>query len=175
MTKKKARKRIVRERAAKTGESYTSALRQLRTSKERTMTSPTTTTTTSTTCALCNDGDSSDFVVAGLTFCRDCHDRLTAAAYSQVDVEVGRTRRPLAYFISALVIVPDDETSWVVHLHTFQPGLVVGQKGETANRIRQALVTVTGHDRLRLNIVPHEVFGCHTESAEAEGASSTKA
>jgi ribosomal protein S3 len=60
----------------------------------------------------------------------------------------------------ALVFAPDGD-SWVVHLHTFQPGVVVGRQGVTASKIRQSLLEVkNGDDRLRLNIVPHEFFGC---------------
>lgn len=68
-------------------------------------------------------------------------------------------RRPLEYFVSALIYVPEG-VSWVVHLHTLQPGVVIGRQGATADKIRKSLVEVTGDDRLRLNIVGHEVFGC---------------
>ena len=131
------------------------------------MTTDTTSTpsTTQTRCALCGTGDATtDFVVAGLTFCGACHDRLTAAVLRHVEDDVARTRRPPSYFVSALVFVPGDG-SWVVHLHTLQPGLVVGKRGETADRIRRSLVEVTGDEGLRLNVVPHEVFGCQPASA----------
>ena len=159
MTKNKARKRLVRTRAERTGESYTTALRQLRTRKENAVSTPT--EPRPTLCALCAAEERPDesFVVAGLVFCPTCHDRLHAAVRSHLEPEAARTRRPLEYFVSALVFAPDQD-GWVVHLHTLQPGLVVGQKGATATRIRQSLTAVKGDDRLRLNIVPHEVFGC---------------
>lgn len=162
MTKNKARKRLVRQRTSKTGESYTSALRQLLANKEKSVTSTTQNSTISL-CALCGiEGeDPANFVVAGLTFCQPCHERLTAAVRTHLEPEVSRRRRPLDYFVSALVFVADGD-SWVVHLHTFQPGAVVGQQGTRAAEIRQSLLAVKGDDGsgLRLNIVPHELFGC---------------
>lgn len=161
MTKNKARKRLVRQRTSKTGESYTSALRQLLANKERSVTSPTQNSTNL--CALCGiEGDDpAIFVDAGLTFCQPCHERLTSAVRTHLEPEASRTRRPLDYFMAALVFAPDGD-SWVVHLHTFQPGAVIGERGATADKIRQSLLAVNGdgESRLRLNIVPHEVFGC---------------
>ena len=160
MTKNKARKRLVRQRTARTGESYTAGLRQLLISKEKSVAS--TTETRKDNCALCavEDDGSTAFVVAGLTFCRECHDRLTSAVSTHLEPEATRTRRPLDYFLSALVFAPDGD-SWVVHLHTLQPGLVIGKQGATASKIRESLLAVkNGDDQLRLNIVSHEAFGC---------------
>ena len=78
-------------------------------------------------------------------------------------------RRPFDYFVSALVFVPEPDGWWVAHLHSFQPGAVIGRRGELADRIRQSLVDVKGDDRLRLNIAAHEVFGCPARPDPAPG------
>jgi hypothetical protein len=159
VTKNKARKKLVRQRTERTGESYTSALRQLLANKEKSVT--TTTKNPTALCARCRteDDGSTNFVVAGLTFCQTCHDDITTAVQANLESEATRTRRPLDYFMSALVVVPDGE-GWVVHLHTLQPGSVIGREGATAERIREALIAVKGDDKLRLNVISHEVFGC---------------
>jgi hypothetical protein len=160
MTRNKGRKRLVRQRTAKTGESYTAALRQLRATKEKSMSTTTDQPTRMTRCAVCKteDDGTTPFVVAGATFCSDCHARLTTAVRLPLEPEAARTRRPMDFLVSCLVFVPDGD-HLVVHLHTLQPGLVIGARGETADRIRSALVDVTGDAGLRLNIVPNDPFG----------------
>ena len=157
MTKNRARKKLVRQRAAKTGESYTSALRQLLVSKENTVT----TADPQTTCALCAivDDGTIPFVIAGLPFCQPCHERIRSAVRSHLEPEASRVRRPLDWFASSIVIEPERDGWWAVHLHTLQPGLVIGRKGVTADLIRRSLVEVRGDERVRLNVLPHEPFG----------------
>ena len=159
MTRNKARKRLVRQRSDKTGESYTAALRQLLANKEKSVS--TIPMDRSELCALCrtDDDGTTNFVTVGLTFCISCHERLATAVRNHLEPEAARMRRPLDFFLSALVVVPDGD-AWVVHLHTLQPGHVIGRRGETADAIRASLVEITQQDRLRLNIVPHEPFGC---------------
>ena len=166
MTKNKARKRLVRQRSDKTGESYTAALRQLLANKEKSV-STTTPTNRTDLCALCRakDDGSTNFVAAGLTFCVSCHEQLATAVRRHLEPEAARLRRPLDFFLSTLVVVPDGN-AWVVHLHTLQPGLVIGHRGETADAIRASLIELTQQDGLRLNIVAHEPFGCSRPSPE---------
>ena len=110
MTKNRARKKLVRQRAAKTGESYTSALRQLLVSKENTVTTP----DPHTTCALCAVADDGTipFVVAGLLFCEPCHERIRSAVRSHLEPEAARARRPLDWFASSIVVAPEREGWW---------------------------------------------------------------
>jgi hypothetical protein len=160
MTRSKGRKRLVRQRTAKTGESYTAALRQLRATKERSVSTTTEQPRRTANCAVCQaeDDGTASFIVAGATFCEACHVRLTAAVRTPLEPEIARTRRPIDFFVSSLVFVPDGD-HLVVHLHTLQPGLVIGAQGQAADRIRSALVGITGDAGLRLNIVPHDPLG----------------
>lgn len=166
MTTNRARKRLVRQRMKKTGESYASALRQLLANKEKSV-SETNPQSRTTTCARCRaaDDSSTNFVEAGLAFCSPCYAELSAAVRVELEADATRMRRPIDYFVSALVVVPDGE-GWVVHLHTLQSGMVIGREGATADKIRRSLIAFKGDDRVRLNIVPHEVFGCPRPTAE---------
>ena len=164
MTKHKARKRLVRPRAATTGESYTAALRQLLASKESAVTTENTPVSC---CALCaaRAGPATSFVFAGVTLCVECHERLRSAVRTHLEPEAARAGRPLEYFLTALAFARHDD-AWVVHLHTFQPGLVIGRQGVTASNIRTALVEVTGDNRLRLNIAQHDFNGSCTRTSD---------
>lgn len=158
MTKNKARKRLVRQRTAKTGESYTTALRHLLASKG---TPVDTETTPISSCALCErvENQPKALVAAGAPLCLDCYDRLRAAVVAHLEPEASRARRPLDYVLSALFFVRGDE-NWTVHLHTFQPALVIGRAGATAGKLRRSLVEATGDEELRLNVASHDFDGC---------------
>jgi hypothetical protein len=79
MTKNRTRKRLVRSRAAKTGESYTTALWHLRRPKEESVEQE----TDSLTCTFCGSGPDADrklVVGEGAAVCSACVDRLRDVA-----------------------------------------------------------------------------------------------
>ncbi|HEX7168462.1 MAG TPA: hypothetical protein VF230_15890 [Acidimicrobiales bacterium] len=118
------------------------------------------------TCALCAvEDDPSAFVFAGATVCVACHERMRSAVAAHLEPEAARAGRPIEYFLSALAYARRDG-HWVVHLHTFQPGLVIGRQGATAQNIRQSLIEVTGDGDLRLNIASHDfdAKGCSRQA-----------
>ena len=91
MTANRKLKRLVRARAAKTGESYTAALRNLRTSKEAAM------PPNNHGCWFCQvkAGDNPDrkfFVGAGTTICSDCVERLHELIPKEPDPTVPKTQ-----------------------------------------------------------------------------------
>lgn len=47
----------------------------------------------------------------------------------------------------------DDGDHWVVHVYSLSPGLVIGEKGETAAALLAELRRVSGDADLRLNII----------------------
>jgi hypothetical protein len=163
MTSNKGRKRLVRQRSAKTGESYAAALRQLRASKEISVTTPDT-------CHLCDRPDGADvrLLRAGkVPVCRDCHERFMAVLRTHLEPVADEHAVTLESVIDTLAYdAPSDDARWYVHLHTFRPGLVIGKRGVTAQAIRDDLVALTGDERFRLNIVEHGHPGCFKRRAE---------
>ena len=68
--------------------------------------------------------------------------------------------------MSALAYATEGD-HWVVHLHTFRPGPVIGPRGATAQALRTALVELTDDAKLRLNLVEHHGRGCKSETEPA--------
>lgn len=174
MTKHKARKKLVRQRAAKTGESYAAALRQLRASKETRVTSPETTTDPAAParrCALCHaeEGPTVRLVVVGHRLCTTCEQKVRAVLVDRLQPIADAGEMVLDYYLNAYVVqkLPD---RWKVDLHTFRPGPVIGRRGTVAEQLRADLVAVFGDERLQLNIQQHFPDGrCHAE-ADTAGA-----
>ena len=170
MTKNKARKRLVRQRSAKTGESYAAALRQLLASKETPMATPEPTTTTPPrSCTCCGEPESSErrLLLAGVPICRPCDERFRAVFRTHLEPAADSVSRPLDHAMTALVYTRRDDR-WYLHLHSFLPGLVIGRRGATAQAIHDDLVAMTGDDRLHLNIVEHGHPGCSKKPDTAE-------
>ena len=189
MTKNRARKRLVRERAAKTGESYAAALRQLLTTKEKTVTTPTPETTPESTadalapvpkrCVVCDSHDDPErtYRRLGHPVCDRCDDAVRATVLEHLGPVAERHHRPYEYLVLTLVYEQrkDDETAYLhLDLHSFAPGLVIGRRAVTVEALREALVEVTGDDRLHLNIRQHHPFAksCRAEepAQDEEGA-----
>ena len=172
MTARKRLKRLVRARAAKTGESYTSALRYVRneTPKERDMTPPTDRPPAR--CSFCGKyQDQVRKLIAGpgvficdecVLLCQDIIEPVggerpptpePAAPTPDVD---GRIRRYLAEAIGPLASRIDVATlthrTVRVDVHTPRPGAVIGRHGETADALRSALAEIVGAD-VALNVV----------------------
>ena len=169
MTRNKARKKLVRERSAKTGESYSAALRQLLATKETPVstTNIDTTETTARRCTMCSEGpsESKDLLFAGQApICRDCDERFRAVFRSHLTPVAESMNAPIDQFMSTIAYATEDD-HWVVHLHTFRPGPVIGPRGATIQALRTDLVELTGDDRLRLNLVEHQGRGCKSEGA----------
>lgn len=165
MTRNKARKNLVRQRSAKTGESYSAALRQLLASKETPMTTTTTTETTTRSCTMCGEGpsDSKVLLFAGRApICRECDESFRAVFRNHLIPLADAASAPLDQFMSTIAYDTKDD-HWVVHLHTFRPGPVIGQRGATVQALRADLVELTGDAELRLNLVEHQGRGCKNE------------
>lgn len=78
---------------------------------------------------------------------------------SQLEPIAEAAGSPIAQFMSAIAYASEDD-HWVLHLHTFRPGPVIGTKGATVHALRDGLVELTGDAELRLNLVSHEPRGC---------------
>lgn len=164
MTRSKARKKLVRERSAKTGESYSAALRQLLATKETPMS--TTTQTSESRCTMCDQGpaQSKALLVAGSApICVECDESFRSVFREHLAPVAQAFSAPLDQFMSTVAYEHDDD-HWVLHLHTFRPGPVIGQRGATAQALRDALVELSGDQGLRLNLVEHRARGCSVPS-----------
>lgn len=162
MTTKKRLKRLVRERAAKTGESYTAALRHFRTEKaeEPPM--------SELNCSFCGKRkDQVDKIVAGpgVGICSECiqlayeiispesphrdddgNDALDRRIREYLEAKLGRLGAPVLGIDTGF---EDDGVR--VDVHTSKPGLVIGRHGQTADEIRAVLAEMTGL-RVQFNI-----------------------
>ena len=168
MTRNKARKKLVRERSAKTGESYTAALRQLLANKETPMGTTTTSVdeTTDRQCTMCGRTpiDPNRLLSAGgAPICADCDERVRSVFRNHLAPVALAANAPLDQFMSTIAYEREDD-HWVVHLHTFRPGPVIGSGGATAQELRDGLVDLTGDEKLRLNLVEHQARGCRSKS-----------
>src|SRR5687767_14547664 len=119
MTRNKARKNLVRQRSAKTGESYSAALRQLLANKETPL-STTTNDTTKTTrvCTMCGEGptDSKVLLVAGSApICRECDESFRVVFRKHLNPVADSFSAPLDQFMTAIAYETKDH-HWVVHL-----------------------------------------------------------
>lgn len=171
MTRNKARKKLVRQRSAKTGESYSAALRQLLATKESPMSTTTTTDATARRCTMCGQGpsDSKVLLVAGQApICHECDESFRAVFRNHLTPVADSASAPLDQFMSAIAYETRDD-HWVVHLHTFRPGFVIGHRGATAQALRADLVELTGDEKLALNLVEHQGRGCKSESESTPG------
>ena len=162
MTTRKRLKRLVRARAAKTGESYTAALRHFRqgNAEEPPM---------DMSCSFCGKRKSQvDKIVAGpgVFICSEC----IRLAYDIIspdspyaggdDTNAGLDRSIRQYLEAKLghlgapieqVDIQFADDTVRVDLFTSRIGLVVGPRGRTADEIRAVLSEITGRD-VRLNI-----------------------
>lgn len=166
MTRNKARKRLVRQRSAKTGESYSAALRQLLATKE-TPVKAAPTVDTPLRCTLCDEPESPTtkmLAAGGTPICRGCDERFRVIFRAHLEPVADSAGSPLDQFMSAIAyfIVEDH---WKVDLHTFRPGLVIGSGGATVGPIRRDLVKLTGDERLQLNLVEHGPKCAHSTAA----------
>lgn len=171
MTRNKARKNLVRQRSAKTGESYSTALRQLLATKETPMGTTTNPETTERRCTMCGEGPSASKVllVAGQApICHDCDDRFRSVFRNHLTPLADAASAPLDQFMSTIAYATEAD-HWVVHLHTFRPGPVLGPRGATVQALRDDLVELTGDEELRLNLIEHQARGCRSEGAPATG------
>lgn len=171
MTRNKARKKLVRQRSAKTGESYSAALRQLLATKETPVSTTTNPETTERRCAMCGQGpsDSKVLLFAGQApVCRGCDDRFRSVFRNHLTPLADAASAPLDQFMSTIAYETRDE-HWVVHLHTFRPGPVIGHRGATAEALRDDLVELTGDEKLQLNLVEHQARGCKRETEPSSG------
>jgi hypothetical protein len=159
MTRNRGFKRLVRERSAKTGESYAIALRQLRDSKENPVTTP---ETTDETCRLRGSPDTPDtsLLRGRVSVCRNCHERFREVFRAHLEPLAVEQAVSLDSIMGTLVYDVPKEGQWYVHLHTFLPGLVIGRRGVTAAAIHASLVELTGDDQFQLNLVEHGHPGC---------------
>lgn len=169
MTKHKARKRLVRERAAKTGESYAAALRQLLVTKENAVTTPTEEDTPPSPrkpvprrCIVCDSRDdpARTYRRCGHPICDRCDDAVHAAVREHLEPVAPVYNLPYEYLVLALVYekVVDENPRVRIDLHTFAPGAVIGLRGVTAQAVRDAIVGVTGLHTLQLNIRQHDML-----------------
>ena len=156
MTKRKALKKLVRARAAKTGESYAAARRQPLTTKEDAVTTAEP-TTNPITCARCGAGPTSESPVfaRGRRLCSVCHERIRTTILDHVGPKASERGVPADYAVPMLHFSSEDG-HWVVHVHSVTPGLLIGVQGTTAAAIRQSLIELFEDHSLRLNIVAHD-------------------
>jgi predicted RNA-binding protein YlqC (UPF0109 family) len=167
MTRNRGFKRLVRQRAAKTGESYAIAFRQLRDSKEKSVTTP---ETTEQTCRLCSSSNTPESALlrGRVSVCRNCHARFREVLRAHLEPVALEHAVSLDSIMGTLVYDVPKEGQWYVHLHTFLPGLVIGRRGVTAAAIRASLVELTGDDRFHLNLVEHGHPGCWKKPEDQE-------
>ncbi|MFP5318816.1 MAG: ClpX C4-type zinc finger protein [Acidimicrobiia bacterium] len=155
MTTKKRLKRLVRERAAKTGESYTAALRHFRTAT--TEESP----MEDRSCSFCGKRKSQvDKLVAGpgVYICNECIQlcwEIISPQSPDQEGNAGLDRRMREYLEAKLAglgaPVPRIDTRFEdgavrIDVHTPRPGLVIGSRGRTAEEIRAVLAELSGLD-----------------------------
>ena len=162
MTRNRGFKRLVRQRSAKTGESYATALRHLRGSKENIVTTPETDEQTCRLCG-CTGGPDSALLRGRVPVCRECHERFREVFRMHLEPAALEHAVSLDSLMGPHVYDVPKEGEWYVHLHTFLPGLVIGRRGATAQAIRSSLVELTGDEGFRLNIVEHGHPGCRNK------------
>lgn len=134
MTANKDFKKLVRQRAQKTGLSYAAARHVLRRQEQEPTTVPTREELHQTM------ADMQAAIRDILTPIADAYDKpLDPGLISAVmfDREPGE----------------DETRHWVVHLYSLSPGLVIGTEGRTATSLRDELCRLSGDEGLRLNIV----------------------
>lgn len=134
MTANKDFKRVVRQRAKKTGLSYAAARHILRRQEQEPMTVPT-----------------RDELYQTMSAMR-------VAIGEMLSPIAEAYEKPLDPGIISAVMFDRDEGEdgsrhWVVHLYSLSPGLVIGKEGRTATSLRDELCRLSGDDRLRLNII----------------------
>lgn len=132
------------------------------------MSTTTTATNDSTTrrCTMCGEGpsDSRVLLFAGRApICGDCDERFRVVFRNHLAPVADAACAPLDQFMSTVAYETKDD-HWVVHLHTFRPGPVMGPQGATAQALRADLVELTGDSKLRLNLVEHRGGGCKNEA-----------
>lgn len=169
MTRNRARKDLVRKRSAKTGESYTAALRQLLASKEIPMSTTPSPETPDRSCTMCGDthSDSKVLLYAGSApMCRECDERFRSVFRNHLAPIAETASAPLDQFMSTIAYESKDDTL-VVHLHTFRPGLVIGHRGATVRALHADLLEIVGARRLQVNLVEHQGRGCKSGAEPA--------
>jgi hypothetical protein len=163
---------LVRQRSAKTGESYAAALRQLQHSKETSVTTPEPEPETEAkTCRLCGAPDTPEaplLRVGRTRICGGCHDRFLDIFRTHLEPAAAEHAVTLDSVMSTVVYDTTKDGDWKVNLHTFRPGVVIGRRGATAAAIRASLVELTGDPRFHLNLVEHGHPGCTSKPPRAD-------
>lgn len=135
------------------------------------MTTTITPETTPRRCTMCGEGpsDSRELLFAGSApICCDCDECFREVFRNHLTPIADSAKAPLDQFMSTIAYETRDD-HWVVHLHTFRPGPVIGSRGGTVQALRAALVELTGDPELRLNLVGHEGRGCKIEGQSPSG------